>query len=140
MAIGTLAPALPAIAGITELNIRRYFNAMNDGDYASVADLFAETGAMHPPFEAPVTGRAAIARYLGREALGMRLIPREGVEALLEDGTYQAMVEGSVQALGFRVNVRWKFAANRDRALTFAQIELVASPQELLGLRQQHKG
>jgi ketosteroid isomerase-like protein len=77
------------IEGITEPVVLRYFETMNAGDYQATAALFADSGAMQPPFEKSIEGQDAIATYLEAEAKGMELLPRKGIAEMLEDNSTQ---------------------------------------------------
>lgn len=123
-----------AIEGIAEPAILDYFQTFNAGEFEKTAALFADAGAMYPPFEAPVVGREAIATYLQAEAQGMQLYPRQGIIQQLEDGQFQVQVTGKVQTPLFGVNVSWLFLLNPAPEITAATIKLLASPQELLHL------
>ncbi|MBD2089886.1 nuclear transport factor 2 family protein [Microcoleus sp. FACHB-1515] len=125
-----------SIEGLSEPTILRYFEAMNAGDYATVASLFAVEGAMNPPFESSIVGHEAIAAYLDQEARGMRLQPRQGVAQPLDANTLEVTVTGKVQTPVFGVNVNWIFVLNDQSEITLARIKLIASPQELLSLRR----
>lgn len=124
------------IEGIDESVVSRYFQTMNAADYEGTAALFAPTGAMHPPFEEPIEGKEAIATYLKAEAKGMQVFPREGIAETLEEDQIQVQVKGKVQTSLFGVNVAWIFTLNPEREILYAQIKLLASPQELLNLRR----
>lgn len=124
------------IAGITEPIVLRYFETMNAENYEATAALFANMGAMHPPFEQPITGPEAIATYLKTEAKGMQLFPREGIAEPLEDNQIQIQVSGKVQTPLFGVNVSWIFVLSSEQEILYARIKLLASPQELLNLRR----
>ncbi|MEW6494577.1 MAG: nuclear transport factor 2 family protein [Cyanobacteriota bacterium] len=124
------------IEGISEPVVLRYFQTLNAGDYQATAALFADMGAMHPPFEQPIEGSEAIATYLEAEAKGMQLLPRQGIVEFLEDGQTQFQVTGKVQTPLFGVNVTWIFILNSEREFLYAKIKLLGSPQELLGLRR----
>lgn len=124
------------IEGIDESVVWRYFQTMNAADYEGTAALFAPTGVMHPPFEEPKEGTEAIATYLKAEAKGMQLFPREGIAETIEEDQIQVQVKGKVQTALFGVNVAWIFILNPEREILYAQIKLLASPQELLNLRR----
>lgn len=124
------------IEGIDESVVWRYFQTMNAADYEGTAALFAPTGVLHPPFEEPIEGKEAIATYLKAEAKGMQLFPREGIAEALEEDQIQIQVKGKVQTSLFGVNVAWIFILNPEREILYAQIKLLASPQELLNLRR----
>ena len=124
------------IEGITEPVVLRYFETMNAGDYEATTALFADTGAMHPPFEEPIEGKEAISTYLKAEAKDMQLFPTKGIAEILEDDQTQVQVIGKVQTPLFGVNVSWIFVLNPEQEILTARIKLLASPQELLSLRR----
>lgn len=124
------------IEGIEEPVVQGYFQTMNAGEYEATAALFAPTGVMHPPFEEPIEGPDAIATYLKAEAKGMQLFPREGIAETIEEDQIQVQVKGKVQTSLFGVNVAWIFILNPEQEILYAQIKLLASPQELLNLRR----
>ena len=127
------------IAGITKPTVLRYFETLNAGDFEVTANLFAEDGALHAPFEEPIIGRISIATYLKTEARGMQLEPQQGVSQILEDGNVEVQVSGRVQTSAFGINVAWLFLLNSDQKLLSVTVKLLASPQELLNLRSQTK-
>jgi hypothetical protein len=124
------------IEGITTPSIVRYFETMNAEQFPATAALFAPTGAMHPPFESPITGRDAIATYLQQEAQNMRLLPREGIIEPDEDEQHQIKVSGQVATPYFSVNVSWCFTINVAQEITYVRIKLLASPEELLKMQR----
>ena len=67
-----------SIEGITEPVIINYFKSINEENFLITASLFVENGKLLAPFESPLVGREAIARYLSAEARGMKLFPRQG--------------------------------------------------------------
>ena len=123
------------IEGIAEPTLLRYFDSFNRGDFAATARLFADEGAMHPPFESPIVGRDKIAAFLEAEAKGMRLIPREGIVEAAEANQTKFQIGGMVQTSLFGVNVAWHFILNQQQIL-YVRIKLLASPQELLNLQR----
>ncbi|NJL21785.1 MAG: SnoaL-like domain-containing protein [Leptolyngbyaceae cyanobacterium SM1_3_5] len=125
-----------SIEGLSVPVILRYFEAMNAGDYATVASSFAAEGVMNPPFESSIVGHEAIAAYLDKEARGMLLQPRQGVAQPLDVDTLEVTVTGKVQTPVFGVNVNWIFVLNSQNEIILARIKLIASPQELLSLRR----
>ena len=125
-----------SIEGISAPAILRYFEAMNAGDFGTVASLFAAEGVMHPPFESSIVGHEAIASYLNQEARGMLLQPRQGMAQSLDVDTLEVTVTGKVQTPLFGVNVNWIFVLNSQSEIILARIKLIASPQELLSLRR----
>lgn len=127
------------IAGITKPTVLRYFETLNAGDFEATANLFAEDGVLHAPFEEPIIGSISIATYLKTEARGMQLEPQQGVSQILEDGNVEVQVSGRVQTSAFGINVAWLFLLNSDQKLLSVTVKLLASPQELLNLRSQKK-
>ena len=127
------------IAGITKPTVLRYFETLNAGDFDGTANLFADDGVLHAPFEAPIMGSISIATYLKTEARGMQLEPQQGVSEILEDGNVEVQVSGRVQTSAFGINVAWLFLLNSDQKILSVTVKLLASPQELLNLRSQTK-
>ncbi|WP_445174038.1 nuclear transport factor 2 family protein [Microcoleus sp.] len=127
------------IAGITKPTVVRYFETLNAGDFEATANLFAEDGVLHAPFEEPIIGSISIATYLKTEARGMQLEPQQGVSQILEDGNVEVQVSGRVQTSAFGINVAWLFLLNSDQKILSVTVKLLASPQELLNLRSQTK-
>jgi hypothetical protein len=127
------------IAGITKPTVLRYFETLNAGDFEATANLFAEDGVLHAPFEEPILGRISIATYLKTEARGMQLEPQQGVSQILEEGNVEVQVSGRVQTSAFGINVAWLFLLNSDQKILSVTVKLLASPQELLNLRSQTK-
>ena len=124
-----------SIAGITKPAILRYFETLNAGDFEATANLFADDGVLHAPFEEPIIGKSSIATYLKTEARGMQLEPQQGISKILEDGTVEVQVSGRVQTSAFGINVGWLFLLNAHQEILAVTVKLLASPQELLNLR-----
>lgn len=127
------------IAGITKPAVLRYFETLNAGDFAATANLFAEDGVLHAPFEDPIIGKSSIGTYLKTEARGMRLEPQQGISQVLEDGLVEIQVSGRVQTSAFGINVAWLFLLNSHEEILSVTVKLLASPQELLNLRPDQK-
>ncbi len=127
------------IAGIAKPAVLRYFETLNAGDFAATADLFAEDGVLHAPFEEPIIGKSSIGTYLKTEARGMQLEPQQGISQDLEDGLVEVQVSGRVQTAAFGINVAWLFVLNSHQEILSVTVKLLASPQELLNLRPHHK-
>lgn len=127
------------IAGITKPTVLRYFETLNAGDFEATANLFADDGVLHAPFEEPIIGSISIATYLKTEARGMQLEPQQGVSQILEDGNVEVQVSGRVQTSAFGINVAWLFLLNSDQKILSVTVKLLASPQELLNLRSHKK-
>jgi len=131
---------LETIEGIDEPTVLRYFQTLNTGAFAETAALFAADGLMQPPFESVLVGSAAITAYLEQEAQGIRLQPNQGVVQPLEADQRQIQVSGKVQTSVIMVNVGWTFILNKQDQIISAKIKLLASPQELLKMRDQETG
>ncbi|PLZ97878.1 nuclear transport factor 2, partial [Fischerella thermalis CCMEE 5268] len=102
------------IEGITEPTILCYFQSLNAGDFDATANLFANDGVMHPPFESGIVGPEAIANYLKKEAVDIKVYPREGISETLEEGVIQFQVTGKAQTSWCGVNVLWQFVLNQQ--------------------------
>ncbi|PMB51843.1 nuclear transport factor 2 [Fischerella thermalis CCMEE 5201] len=124
------------IEGITEPTILRYFQSLNVGEFDVTANLFADDGVMHPPFESGIVGSEAIANYLKKEAVDIKVYPREGISETLEEGVIQFQVTGKAQTSWCGVNVLWQFVLNQQGEILYTKIKLLASPQELLKMRR----
>jgi hypothetical protein len=131
----TIPSTEQTISGISEPVIYRYFETLNSTDFQATAALFAIDGVMHPPFDEDQVGGEAIANYLQTEAKGMKFHPHQGVFETLEDETHYK-ITGKVQTPVFSVNVNWLFVLNAQSEILSVKIKLLASPQELLGMRQ----
>ncbi|MBD2168221.1 nuclear transport factor 2 family protein [Calothrix membranacea FACHB-236] len=125
-----------SIEGITEPSILNYFQALNAGDFAATAALFAEDGIMYPPFESGFVGPDAIATYLKQEAQGIKAEPQQGIIEILPNEQIQVQVAGKAFTSWCGVNVTWLFILNQQRQIVEAKIKLLASPQELLAMRR----
>ena len=121
---------------IEEQTIVSYFETVNSEKFDRTAELFAESGELLAPFEKPIIGRSAIASYLEKEAKGMKLLPKTGTISETSSNQQQIDLTGKVQTSLFMVNVGWYFTLNREAKILKARIKLLASPQELLGLKQ----
>jgi SnoaL-like domain len=126
----------PTIEGITEPVILRYFETLNAGDFDATASLFADDGALHPPFESPIVGPDAIATYLKAEAQGLQLYPIKGSAQSLDEGATKIVVQGKVQTPLFGVNVAWEFVCNCGQKIVSVEVKLLASLEELAKIRR----
>ncbi|HCF26187.1 MAG TPA: Red carotenoid-binding protein, partial [Cyanobacteria bacterium UBA11049] len=85
-------------------------------------------------------GHEAIARYMREEAQGLNMMPQQGISEVRADGSKQLKVTGVVQTPWFGVNVgmniAWRFLINPQGKIFFVAIDMLASPEELLNLRQ----
>ena len=123
------------MAGLTKPAVQRYFETFNAGDFAATANLFADDGVLHAPFEEPIIGKSSIATYLQAEARGMQLDPQQSVSKISEDGTVEIQVSGRVQTPAFGINIGWLFLLNHQQEILSVTVKLLAFPQELLTLR-----
>ncbi|GAB4548520.1 MAG: hypothetical protein Tsb0014_43240 [Pleurocapsa sp.] len=121
---------------IKESVIINYFSSINQEDFTQTASLFAEDGTLLAPFEKPIIGKGAIASYLSKEAKGMKLFPAQEIHEDTEDGAKKIKVIGKVKTTLFTVNTAWFFSLNKHQQIVRVKIKLLASPQELLGLRE----
>lgn len=119
-----------------EAAIAHYFETLNAGAFAETAALFAENGALCPPFETAVLGRAAIAQYLQTEARGIQLFPQRSDQELFANGDVQIKVVGRVQTPILGVHVAWKFILNPQAELLLVKVDLLATLEELLPFRK----
>ena len=133
------APTQVSVEGIAEPTVLNYFQAMNADDFDSALALFTTDGALQPPFQKPIVGHEAIARYMRAEAQGLNIMPKQGISDALPDGAKQVKVTGIVQTPWFGVNVgmniSWRFLLNPQGKIFFVAIDMLASPAELLNLR-----
>lgn len=129
-----------AIEGVDNYTVLSYIDNMNAFDFTSAVNLFAEEGALQPPFQAPVVGKAAILTYMREECAGLKMLPERGVVEPIEDGYTQIKVTGKVQTPWFGasvgMNIAWRFLLDAQGKIFFVAIDLLASPQELLNLRR----
>ncbi len=127
-----------AIAGVDNFTVLIYMENMNAFDFQRASSLFAENGALQPPFQRPIVGREAILAYMREECNGLKLMPVRGVVEPAEDGYVQIKVTGSVQTPWFGakagMNVSWRFLLDPQGSIFFVAIDLLASPKELLNL------
>jgi hypothetical protein len=127
-----------SVQGVTESAVLRYFEAMNADNFDAAVALFAENGALQPPFQKPIIGREAIAAYMRAEAQGLNMMPQQGITENVEDGYKQIKVTGKVLTPWFGANVgmniAWRFLIDPVGKIFFVAIDLLASPKELLNL------
>ncbi|TAG75492.1 MAG: nuclear transport factor 2 family protein [Oscillatoriales cyanobacterium] len=112
------------IVGLTKPALEQYFETFNAGDFEATANLFAEDGVLHAPFEEPI----------------IDLEPQQSASKILEDGTVEIQVSGRVQTPAFGINVGWVFLLNFQQEILSVTVKLLASPQELLTLRPKKFG
>lgn len=126
------------IKGIDNVTVLSYMEKMNAFDFEAAVALFAEDGALQPPFEKPIVGQKNILAYMEDECYGLKLIPDQGVSQPADGGFTQIKVTGKVQTpwfgSGVSINLAWRFLLNSEDKIFFVAIDLLASAQELLNL------
>ena len=128
------------IDGIVEPAVLGYIEAMNADKFEDAIALFTPEGALQPPFQKPIIGREAIAKYMREEAQGLNMMPQQGICEVQPDGSKQLKITGVVQTPWFGVtvgmNISWRFLINPEGQIFFVAIDMLASPQELMNLRR----
>ena len=120
---------------INEPIIHDYFARLNQSDFIATANLFSEQGVLKPPFEKMITGRRAIAQYLEKEALGMKVFPIY-IKTTMGDQNYtQYQIQGKVKTNYFAVNASWLINLNTTREIILVEIKLLESLSSLLELK-----
>ncbi|GAC1469079.1 MAG: orange carotenoid protein N-terminal domain-containing protein [Chamaesiphon sp.] len=126
------------IEGITEPTVLSYIENMNAYDFEAAVALFAEKGALQPPFQKPIVGHKAVLAYMREECQGLKMMPQKGISESIEDGYTQVKVTGKVQTPWFGANVgmniAWRFLLDPQGKIFFVAVDLLASPKELLNL------
>ena len=125
------------IEGVTEPTVLKYIEAMNADNFEAAIALFADKGALQPPFQKPIIGHEAIAAYLRDEGQGLTMKPKQGISEDIEDGYTQHKVTGTVETPWFGsigMNIAWRFLIDPQGKIFFVAIDLLASPKELLNL------
>ncbi len=125
-----------SIKGINNVTVLSYIENMNAFDFEEAVALFAEDGALQPPFEEPIVGPEDILAYMRGECYGLKLMPEKGVSEPAEGGFTQIKVTGKVQTPWFGssvgIDLAWRFLLNPEGEIFFVAIDILASPQELL--------
>lgn len=126
------------IEGITNATVLNYMDLLNANDFDELIKLFAEDGALQPPFKKPIVGKDNVFKFFQEECPNLKLAPERGVEEAVEDGYTQIKVTGKVQTpwfgAGVGMNMSWRFLLNSENKIFFVAIDLLASPKELLKL------
>lgn len=124
------------IEGVTNSTVLQYMDNLNANDFDNLINLFAEDGALQPPFQKPIVGKENVLRFFREECQNLKLIPERGVSEPAEDGYTQIKVTGKVQTPWFGgnvgMNIAWRFLLNPENKIFFVAIDLLASPKELL--------
>lgn len=120
------------IQGIHESVIYEYFTRLNNGEFITTAELFAEKGCLNPPFDKQLQGRDAIAQYLEEQAKGIIFSPEYG-EILMSDSNHtQYQIQGKVELNWFTVNISWLFELDIAKEIMLVDVKLLASLDDLL--------
>ncbi|MBE9166674.1 Red carotenoid-binding protein [Pleurocapsales cyanobacterium LEGE 06147] len=126
------------IKGIDNSTVLSYMENMNAFDFEVAVALFAQDGALQPPFEEPIMGQENILAYMRDDCYGLKLMPERGVSEPAEGEFTQVKVTGKVQTPWFGgsvvINVAWRFLLNPEGKIFFLAIDVLASAQELLNL------
>lgn len=127
-----------SIEGIDNATVLSYMENMNAFDFQTAVALFAEEGALQPPFQEPIVGEENILRYMREECYGLKLMPEQGMSEPGAEGFTQIKVTGKVQTpwvgAGMSINLAWQFLLDPQDRIFFVAIDLLTSPQELLNL------
>jgi hypothetical protein len=126
------------IEGIDNLTVLSYMENMNAFDFPAAVALFAEDGALQPPFEKPIVGHENILAYMREECYGLKLIPEQGISEAAEREFTQIKVTGKVHTPWFGdsvgINLAWRFLLNPQGKIFLVAIDVLASPKELMNL------
>jgi hypothetical protein len=126
------------IKGIDNSTVLSYMENMNAFDFEAAVALFAQDGALQPPFEEPIVGHEKILAYMREDCYGLKLMPERGVSEPAEREFTQVKVTGKVQTPWFGgsvvINVAWRFLLDPEGKIFFLAIDVLASAQELLNL------
>jgi hypothetical protein len=127
-----------SIQGVDNTTVLEYMDNLNANDFGALIQLFAEDGALQPPFKRPIAGKDAIFRFFNEECQNLKLVPERGIVEPAQDGYTQIKVTGKVQTPWFGgkvgMDIAWRFLLNPDNKIFFVAIDLLASPKELLNL------
>jgi Orange carotenoid protein, N-terminal/Nuclear transport factor 2 (NTF2) domain len=129
---------LVTIAGITNQTVLDYMNNLNANDFDVLISLFAEDGALQPPFQRPIVGKDAVLKFFREECQNLKLLPEQGIMEPADGDYTQIKVTGKVQTAwfgaGVGMNMAWRFLLTPENKIFFVAIDLLASPKELLNL------
>ncbi len=133
-----------AIADLQVPIIHQYFASLNQLNFVAVANLFAPTGCLYPPFDRGICGRAEIYRYLEAEARDIQAFPESStvrfrkseLPTLTEAGSTVYRILGKVKTSYFTVNVGWSIEVSSDDEIRSVRVKLLAQLQDLLTLKR----
>lgn len=133
-----------AISDLQVPIIHQYFSSLNQLNFEAVANLFASTGWLYPPFDRGICGRAEIYRYLQAEARDVQAFPESSkirfrkseLQSLTEVGSIVYQILGKVKTSYFTVNVGWSIEVSSDDEILSVRVKLLAELQDLLTLKR----
>ena len=115
--------------------IHDYFTLLNQSNFIATANLFSEQGVLKPPFEKMILGRSAIAQYLEKEALGIKVFPTHIKTTTSDRNCNQYQVQGKVKTDYFTVNASWLIKLNVAKEITLIEIQLLENLVDLLAFK-----
>ena len=115
--------------------VHDYFVRLNQSDFIATADLFSEQGGLKPPFEKIIKGRSAIALYLEKEALGIKVFPTHMKTMMSNQSYVQYQIQGKVKTNYFTVNTSWLINLNTAKEITLVEIQLLENLSDLLAFK-----
>lgn len=131
----TMIPFIELDPRTNEPVVHDYFVRLNQSDFIATADLFSEQGGLKPPFEKIIKGRSAIAQYLEKEALGIKVFPTH-MKTMMSDQSYiQYQIQGKVKTNYFTVNTSWLINLNTAKEITLVEIQLLENLSDLLAFK-----
>ena len=130
-----MMPLIELDLKINEPVVQDYFARFNQSDFIATSDLFSEQGRLKPPFENVIKGRSAIAQYLAKEALGMKIFPTYMKTATIAQDCTQYQIKGRVKTNYFTVNTSWLINLNSMKEITLVEIQLLEKLDNLLAFK-----
>jgi hypothetical protein len=129
-----------SIEGLDNRTINQYMRNLNANDFEALIQLFAEDGALQPPFKRPIVGKEAVLGFFREECQDLKLKPKNGVVEPSSAGYTKIKVTGTCQTPwfgnGVGMNVAWRFLLNPEGEIFFVAIDLLATAKELLNFRR----
>lgn len=128
------------IEGLENPTIIRYMKNLNANDFDALIQLFAEDGALQPPFKRPIVGKEAVLGFFREECQNLKLTPKKGVLEPSSGGYTKIKVTGTCQTPWFGndvgMNVAWRFLLNPEGKIFFVAVDLLATAKELMNFRR----
>lgn len=131
----TMIPFIELDPRTNEPVVHDYFVRLNQSDFIATADLFSEQGGLKPPFEKIIKGRSAIAQYLEKEALGIKVLPTHMKTMMSNQSYIQYQIQGKVKTNYFTVNASWLINLNTAKEITLVEIQLLENLSDLLAFK-----